>query len=137
MVNIHINYEGDLHCRLEHEPSNTVIATDAPTDNHGRGESFSPTDLVAAAMGSCMVTTMAIASKNRNLDLAGTSVQVAKEMASSPRRIGRLVVNIVLPAHIQEEDFKFLENAALTCPVHRSMHPDTVIDFTMRIAGKA
>lgn len=134
MVNIHINYEGDLHCRLEHEPSKTLIETDAPVDNHGKGESFSPTDLLAASMGSCMVTTMAIASKNRNLDLTGTSVHVAKEMASNPRRIGRLIVNIVLPPHISQDDFKFLENAALTCPVHRSVHPDMQIDFTMTIA---
>jgi putative redox protein len=137
MVNIHIEYEGDLHCRLEHEPSKTLISTDAPVDNHGRGESFSPTDLLAASMGSCMVTTMAIASKNRNLDLKGTTVHVAKEMASNPRRIGRLIVEITLPSHISQDDFKFLENAALTCPVHRSVHPDMQIDFTMTIAQAA
>jgi putative redox protein len=135
MVNINIEYQGDLHCQLVHEPSKTVIGTDAPVDNQGRGESFSPTDLIAAGLGSCMVTTMAIASKNRNLDLTGTRVHVVKEMVSSPRRIGRLGVEITLPPNIVEGDLKFLENAALTCPVHKSLHGDVQIDLKMHIGN--
>jgi putative redox protein len=136
MVNIHIDYEGDLHCNLTHEPSGTTISTDAPLDNHGRGESFSPTDLVAAGLGSCMATIMSIAARGRNLELDGMHVHVVKEMNASPRRIGRLGVEILLPPNVSESDVQFLENAARTCPVNRSLHPDIQIDLTMRIAEK-
>jgi putative redox protein len=115
MVNINIEYQGDLHCQLVHEPSKTVIGTDAPVDNQGRGESFSPTDLIAAGLG--------------------TRVHVVKEMVSSPRRIGRLGVEITLPPNIVEGDLKFLENAALTCPVHKSLHGDVQIDLKMHIGN--
>jgi uncharacterized OsmC-like protein len=134
MVNIHIDYEGDLHCRLEHEPSRTVISTDAPVDNNGRGESFSPTDLVAAGLGSCMATIMAMAARNRNIELKGMSVRVVKEMVANPRRIGRLGVEIALPPSVGEADLKFLENAARTCPVHQSLHPNIQIDLALRLA---
>jgi putative redox protein len=133
MVNIHIDYQGDLHCQLTHEPSQTAITTDAPTDNHGRGESFSPTDLVAAGLGSCMATIMAIAARGRGIELAGMQVHVQKEMNPNPRRIGRLGVEISLPGTVSQNDIKFLENAARTCPVHRSLHPDIQIDLTLRV----
>jgi putative redox protein len=137
MVHINIEYQGDLHCTLEHAPSKTVIVTDAPVDNQGRGESFSPTDLLASALGSCMATIMAQAARNRNIELAGMNVHVVKEMQASPRKIKRLVVEITLPPTVGEQDLKFLENAALTCPVHRSLNPDIQIDFTMNIAEPA
>ncbi|MCS6807682.1 MAG: OsmC family protein [Bacteroidota bacterium] len=134
MVSIHIEYEGDLHCRLTHGPSQTTITTDAPIDNHGRGESFSPTDLVAAGLGSCMATVMAIAARNRHIELQGMRIHVQKEMASQPRRIRRLGVEILLPPTVESKDLKFLENAARTCPVHQSLHPDIQIDLTLKLS---
>src|SRR5271168_1847243 len=93
MVKMNIIYEGQLRCTLTHEPSGAVISTDAPKDNMGRGEAFSPTDLVAAALGSCMLTVMGIAAAKHNIDLKGTTVQVSKEMITAPvRRIGSITV---------------------------------------------
>lgn len=122
MVNIEITYEGSLHCRLKHEPSGTEIFTDAPKDNMGRGEAFSPTDLVAAGVASCMVTTIAIYASRHNIPLEGMTARVSKEMASDPRRIGRLSVTLQLPASIPLEKREVLERAALTCPAHRSLN---------------
>src|SRR5271167_2297796 len=122
MVAIQIEYQGDLHCQAVHGPSGTILTTDAPKDNHGRGESFSPTDLVATALGTCMLTIMGIVAERDGLDLNGTIVTVAKEMVMSPvRRIGRLTVDIHVPAELREEDQKRLKTAALTCPVHKSL----------------
>jgi len=121
MVNIDIVYEGSLRCRLKHEPSGTEISTDAPKDNMGKGEAFSPTDLVAAGVASCMVTTMGIYAARHNLALEGARARVTKEMASDPRRIGRLTITIQLPAHLENTQREVLERAALTCPAHRSM----------------
>lgn len=126
-VDVDIVYEGDLHCRATHGPSGQSIVTDAPRDNQGRGEAFSPTDLVAAALGTCMVTIMGIVAKRNNLDLAGTRVRVIKEMVSQPfRRIGSLKVTITVPAsaRLSAEDRQKLEHAAHHCPVHKSLHPD-------------
>src|SRR5271165_5581230 len=95
MVKTSIVYEGQLRCALTHEPSGSVIRTDAPKDNMGRGEAFSPTDLVAAALGSCMLTIMGIAAAKHSIDLKGTSVEVGKEMITSPvRRIGSISVTL-------------------------------------------
>ena len=125
MVTIDILYQGDLRCEAVHGPSGTLLSTDAPKDNMGKGESFSPTDLVATALGTCMMTLMGIAARSLNVDLKGTRVTVQKEMAATPaRRIGKLGVKIVVPATLTEEQKKRLEQAAMTCPVHKSMHPD-------------
>ena len=125
MVKIKIAYEGQLHCALTHEPSGTVINTDAPKDNMGRGEAFSPTDLVAAALGSCMLTIMGIAAAKHNIDIKGTTVQVSKEMITAPvRRIGSISVTLHMPAGIPEDKRNMLEAAAHSCPVHKSLHPD-------------
>lgn len=121
MVNIDIVYEGSLHCRLKHEPSGTEIFTDAPKDNMGKGEAFSPTDLVAAGVASCMVTTMAIFAARHDIRLEGMKARVTKEMASDPRRIGKLTVTLQLPASIPAPEREILERAALTCPAHRSL----------------
>ena len=132
MVNMKIVYEGQLHCELTHEPSGTVIKTDAPKDNMGRGESFSPTDLVAGALGSCLLTIMGIAALKHNIDLKGTTAQVSKEMITAPqRRIGKITVTIQMAAGIPIEKRAILEAAAHTCPVHKSLHPDlqTPIQF--------
>ena len=133
MVTIHLEYEGDLHCAAVHGPSGTALNTDAPKDNQGRGESFSPTDLVATALGSCILTTMAIAARTHNLDLTGITASVDKEMSTTaPRRIATLAVKIHVPHSLSPQDRQRLERAAHTCPVHKSLHPDvqSPIDFT-------
>lgn len=125
MVQINIAYKGELRCEAVHGPSNTILTTDAPKDNNGKGESFSPTDLVATALGSCMLTIMGIAARNLQLDLSGTTVTVNKEMVAKPlRRIGKLTVQISVPLALSEEQKQKLVDAALTCPVHQSLHPD-------------
>ena len=125
MVTMHFAYEGDLHCRAVHGPSGTELATDAPKDNPGRGESFSPPDLVATALGTCMLTIVGIAARTLSLDIAGTTATVAKEMTTAaPRRIASLAVRIHVPRAISPENRLKLERAAHTCPVHKSLHPD-------------
>lgn len=121
-------YRGDLNCELTHGPSGQVIATDAPVDNQGRGQAFSPTDLAAAALGSCMVTTMAIVARQRlGFDLPGVRWEVAKEMsADAPRRIVRIRTEIWLPIPKSKDPQNLLEPTAHGCPVHRSLHPDVV-----------
>ncbi len=133
MVKIQLEYEGDLHCKAVHEPSGTALSTDAPKDNQGRGESFSPTDLVATALGSCMLTVMGIMARTLSLDIVGTTASVEKEMtATAPRRIASLAVKIHVPHTLSPENQQKLERAAHTCPVHKSLHPDvhSPIDFT-------
>lgn len=132
MVAIQLEYQGDLHCKAVHGPSKTELSTDAPVDNQGRGESFSPTDLVAAGLGSCILTILGIRARKLNLDLTGTTATVEKEMtATAPRMIKRLAVQIRVPHAVSPEHRQRLENAAHTCPVHRSLHPDVEkpIDF--------
>jgi putative redox protein len=133
MVRTELVYEGDLHCTATHTPSGTTLTTDAPKDNQGRGESFSPTDLVATALGSCMLTVMGIMARTLSLDISGATATVDKEMTSAaPRRIERLTVHIHIPQKLSDEDKVKLERAAHTCPVHKSLHPDVQmpIDFT-------
>ena len=133
MVNIQIEYQGDLHCNATHGPSGTELSTDAPKDNQGRGESFSPTDLVATALGTCMLTVMGIAARTLNIDISGATATVEKEMtAALPRRIQRLIVKIHVPNAPSPADREKLERAAHACPVHKSLHPDVQIpiEFT-------
>jgi uncharacterized OsmC-like protein len=120
-----IIYKGELRTDCKHLQSGTVIETDAPTDNNGKGERFSPTDLVATALGSCILTTMAIKMESE-IDLAGTRLEVTKVMAANPRRIGEIKVDIYFPENLQADDRqkKMLENLAHACPVSKSLHPD-------------
>lgn len=132
MVAIQFEYQGDLHCKMVHGPSGTELNSDAPKDNQGRGESFSPTDLVATALGSCMLTTMGILARTLNLDMNGATATVEKEMTSVPsRRIQRLPVKIHVPHAFGAEDRLKLERAALNCPVMKSIHPDIEVPFEM------
>ena len=125
MISIAIEYVGGLRCQSTHGPSQTTLLTDAPVDNHGKGESFSPTDLVATALGSCMATVMAIFAERHGVDLRGMKITVGKEMAQTPvRRIARLAVDILMPLPASHPQKESLERAALTCPVHQSLHPD-------------
>jgi putative redox protein len=118
-------YTGELNCQLTHGPSGVVIETDAPKDNHGRGAAFSPTDLAAASLASCIVTTMAIAAKTKlGFDIPGIRWEVTKEMsADAPRRIVRLVTTVWLPFPKSKDPQGVLEKAALNCPMHHSLHP--------------
>jgi putative redox protein len=125
MVQIDIVYQGKLRCKAQHEPSGTTMITDAPKDNQGEGASFSPTDLVATALGTCMLTIMGIVAQRDNIDLTGSTVRVIKEMAAAPvRRIGKLTVTIHVPQKLSDVEQQKLRNAAMTCPVHKSLHPD-------------
>jgi putative redox protein len=120
-VEITGKYTGTLKTELRHGPSGTVLATAAPVDNRGDGSSYSPTDLVAAALASCIVTTMAIVAEREGIDFSQTSFRVEKHMADNPRRIGSLPVEIHMPPGLTDAQRKKLENAAHTCPVHRSL----------------
>ena len=136
MVKISIRYEGGLRCKAEHGPSGQKLFTDAPVDNHGKGESFSPTDLVATALGSCMATIMGIVAERHQLDLAGMKIEVTKEMSKySPRRIARLATVIDVPLPANHADREILERAALTCPVHQSLHPEIEKPLDFRWVG--
>jgi putative redox protein len=135
VVQIDIVYEGKLRCRATHEPSSTQLVTDAPKDNMGEGASFSPTDLVATALGTCMLTLMGMTAQREQLDLSGTTVTVTKEMATSPiRRIGKLTVEITVKTPTTEEQRQKLKNSAMTCPVHKSLHPDIEAPVNFRWA---
>ncbi len=131
MVTITGKYTGELRCEAVHGPSGSKLVTDAPADNMGRGEMFSPTDLVATALGTCIVTTMAIVATRRGIDFSSATFSVEKHMVLEPvRRIGRLPVTIRMSTAISEENRTVLERAAHTCPVHKSLHPDVDAPIT-------
>lgn len=117
-------YNGDLRTTATHLKSGTVVETDAPTDNNGKGERFSPTDLVATALGSCMMTIMGIVARNHQIHIEGTSCEIEKIMEANPRRIGEIKINMTIQGtdHFSEKEKKILEHAALTCPVFESLH---------------
>ena len=125
MVNISVTYTGDLHCDATHGPSGSTIATDAPADNKGKGESFSPTDLVATALATCMATTAGIAAQDHGVDLSGMTVRIEKHMSKdAPRRIVGLPSEIHIPLSSDVPQRVLIENAILNCPVHKSLPPD-------------
>ncbi len=125
MVKMNITYEGELHCRLVHGPSGDEIATDAPVDNMGKGAAFSPTDLMSASLGACMMTIMGIVAQRHNINLKGTTVEVVKEMITQPiRRVGKITVTFQMAPGIPQDKRAMLEDAAAACPVHQSIHPD-------------
>jgi putative redox protein len=133
-VEINIAYEGGLHCNAIHGPSRQTLTTDAPVDNGGKGAAFSPTDLVATAMGTCMVTIMGLVAQRNNLNIDGLQVQVLKEMTADPvRRIGSLKTRLVFRRGtlLAATDRAKLEAAAKACPVKQSLHPDvkTPVEF--------
>lgn len=132
MVTITSTYEGGLRCQATHGPSGTTLLTDAPVDNHGKGESFSPTDLVATALGTCIMTTMAIVADRRGITLAGMTAETEKVMTTTPpRRIASLKTRIKIPLPPDHEARGVLENAGRSCPVHKSLAPeiDAAIEF--------
>lgn len=133
MTRILIAYQGDFHCRVTHEKSGVSFHTDAPTDHDGKGESFAPTDLIATSYGSCVVTAMAIEGRKKGIEIDGATATVTKEIAPNPpRRIGKLILDIKMPARLNADERKFLERIAATCPVKYSLHPEIecVINFS-------
>ena len=128
-VEITGRYEGDLRVKLTHGPSQTIIETDAPKDNQGKGARFSPTDMVVGALGSCMMTIMGIVAKRDGIALEGATFKAHKHMYQDPRRIGKITMEIHMPKGLTEEQKKKLETFAHTCPVHRALHPDIEQDI--------
>lgn len=125
MITSQVIYTGELRTQATHERSGTTILTDAPPDNQGKGETFSPTDLVATALASCMLTIMGIAANTHQLDIRGTRVEVTKIMASNPRRISEIHCALVIPDKgFSDKDKAILEHAARTCPVIQSLSSD-------------
>lgn len=138
MVEVQVRYEGSLRCEAVHGPSGSRIQTDAPVDNHGRGEAFSPTDLVGTAMGTCMLTIIGLRAQQKGWDVSGMTARVVKSMVADPRRrIGKLEVEIVVPAELDAEARAGVEEAALTCPVHASLRPDVEIPVRFRFGAEA
>lgn len=133
MPTAHILYSNQLRTSATHLKSGQTLITDAPTDNHGRGEAFSPTDLVATALASCMLTIMGIVAGKHNLPFEEAHVSMTKVMASGPRRISKVELTIQMPKHpFTDQEKELLEQAALNCPVAKSLHPDLeqVVAFT-------
>lgn len=125
MVEVSVQYAGDLHCEATHGPSQSHISTDAPADNRGKGESFSPTDLVATALATCMSTTMGIVATDHGIDLSGMTVRVQKHMSKdTPRRIVGLPSEVHIPLPPNCPQRALLESTALNCPVHKSLPPE-------------
>ena len=124
-------YQGGLGLELEHGPSGTTIRTAAPLDNRGDGSSFSPTDLLAAGLGSCMLTIMAIVGERDGLRMDGMSFKAEKHMSASPRKVAKIALEITMPPGLGPDQREKLEHAALTCPVKQSLPPDleTPVDF--------
>ena len=125
MVTIHTIYCGNLRTEASHLKSGNKIITDAPIDNQRKGEAFSPTDLLSASLGSCMMTLMGIAARTHQIDIEGTSMDITKVMAANPRRVAEVIVEFNIPGkNYSDKEKIILEKAALTCPVALSLHPD-------------
>ncbi len=130
MVTIRSEYKGNLRVESTHLQSNTTIITDAPTDNGGQGRAFSPTDLAATALGTCALTIMGLYADGHSLDIKGATMEITKIMSPSPRRIGAIHITFIMPPNnFSDKDKKALQNAALTCPVHKSLGADVEQKF--------
>ncbi len=126
-----IIYKGELRTEAKHMQSNIVIETDAPIDNQGKGERFSPSDLLATSLGSCMLTIMGIKARDMNIDLSDAKLSVYKFMKPDPRRVSKVKIDFNFPSlNLDDKQKKILENAAHTCPVAKSIHPDIEVEAT-------
>lgn len=125
-----IVYQGNLRTECTHLRSGNILITDAPVDNNGNGEAFSPTDLCATSLASCILTIMGISARNHGIEMKGAEASLLKTMASDPRRISQIDIDISMPADISysEKEKKILEKAAEKCPVHMSLHPDLILN---------
>lgn len=133
MATIKSKYLGELRCESTHIQSGSDLLTDAPSDNQGKGEAFSPTDLLATSLGTCILTTMGIAARTHGIAIEGTTASVTKIMAAEPRRVAEIKIDLKFPENsYTNKEKQILEKAALTCPVHVSLHPDLkkTVDFT-------
>jgi putative redox protein len=124
METIRTKYSGNLRTEAKHVKSGEIIVTDAPVDNNGRGETFSPTDLLAASLGSCMLTVMGIAARTHEIKFDETEISITKIMVSNPRRVAEIAIDFQLPEYYTDKEKQILEKTALTCPVALSLHPD-------------
>jgi uncharacterized OsmC-like protein len=125
MAKLTTKYLGDLRTEITHLQSGNILITDAPTDNHGKGEFFSPTDLLASALGSCILTIMGIAARTHGFSIDGASMETTKVMGSGPRRVAELIITITFPHNnYSSKELKILETSARECPVANSLHPD-------------
>lgn len=130
-VKIKALYLGENTVELEHEPTGRKITTDLPLDNGGKGRTFSPTDLLASALASCILTIMSMAAAKERLDLKGASIEIEKEMQSSPRRVARFSGRIILPVSFTAAQKEKLKAVIHSCPVGGSLHPDVKVDLTI------
>jgi uncharacterized OsmC-like protein len=132
MATSKVIYSGDLRCESEHLQSGTIIYTDAPTDNHGKGEAFSPTDLCATSLAQCMLTTIAILGKDRGISIDGSYVEVQKNMNPKPRKIAEIVCDVHMKGNFDDDQKNFIEETAYNCPVALSLSSDLkkTINFT-------
>lgn len=135
MVKCKMTYQGGLHCELQHEPSGATVSTDAPVDNHGKGESFSPTDLMCSAMAGCMATIMGIYAEEKGIDLKGATIEVGKVMSANPRRIARIETEITIPLPAGTEHKEALEQCVSGSPAMLSLHPDIEVPITWHWVG--
>jgi len=124
MHQIEITYTKNLHTQCKHLQSGNKITTDAPVENHGTGKAFSPTDLAATALGSCLLTIMGIAAQTHGINIDDSVARVTKIMSKDPRRIGKIIVEIDIPYELSTKEQRLLKQAAKGCPVHHSLHPD-------------
>ena len=132
MVTMNIEYQGTLRTHSTHQPSSNTVITDAPLDNKGKGEAYSPTDLMCSALGSCMLTIMGIKADDLEINIDNTAVTVIKHMSSDgPRRVGKIDVDMHIPHAINAGHLASLKRSALNCPVAKSIHPDLVVNFKM------
>lgn len=135
MVKMTGTYTGEKRCTATHEPSQSIIETDAPKDNHGRGQKFSPTDLIGVSLGTCILTTIAILHEGDGHNFKNAKFSVVKEMASNPRRIKSLNINLELPKAIPQDYRTKIEFTANNCPVKKSIHPniEAIISFSYSV----
>ena len=131
MTTSKVIYQGDLRTTAIHLQSNNEIITDAPIDNQGKGEAFSPTDLLATSLASCMLTIIGIKARDMEIDIAGTTAKVTKVMVADPRRVSEIHVEITFNQELDDKTQKMFYNTALTCPVAKSIHPDIIQRVTI------
>jgi len=128
-----VTYDANLRTTCLHLQSSSSFETDAPSDNKGQGARFSPTDLIATGLGACLITTMGIKAESMDIKLDGAKVEVTKVMMSEPRRIGKIVIAVTMPAlNLDEKTIEILERVGRTCPVERSLHPDMELDISFK-----
>ena len=124
-------YKGNLRTEVEHCQSGAKIITDAPLDNNGKGEAFSPTDLFASSLGACILTIAGMAAEAHGFSIDGATIETAKVMAANPRRVAELCLDITFPQRYPEKEMRLIETAIKSCPVANSLHPDIVKSITL------